>query len=157
MRVNPPGFQNGNFLTSYRGENFKIKNSPFYLMHQKIKFHEQLDINGGISEKCCFEMTLLNRKFLMVLINNHQDEDDFECERLYEILETEGEKVFILLTNSRMYIKTHFVGNKRFNIQGNIYLRYAYSEDAEFDEEFEFQLDLINHEFMTKHFENINV
>lgn len=157
MRVNPPGFQNGNFLTSYLGENFKIKNSPFYLMHQKIKFHEQLTLNGGIIEKCCFEITLLNRKFLMVLINNHKDEDDFENERLYEIVEAEGEKVFILLTNSRMYVKKHFVGNRRFNIQGNIYLRYSYSEDAEFEEEFEFQLDLINHEFMTKNFENINV
>jgi hypothetical protein len=56
-----------------------------------------------------------------------------------------------------MYVKKHFVGNRRFNIQGNIYLRYSYSEDAEFEEEFEFQLDLINHEFMTKLFENINV
>jgi hypothetical protein len=36
-------------------------------------------------------------------------------------------------------------------------LGYTYSEEAEFDEEFDFQLDLMNHEFMTKLFGNINV
>jgi hypothetical protein len=157
MRVLPPTFHNGNFVTSYRGENFKIKNSPFYLMHQKIKLHEELSINGGINEKCCFEMTILNRKLLMVLINNHYDAEDFENERLYEIIEDVRERAFILLTNSRMYVKKYFVGDKRINFLGKIYLGYTYSEEAEFDEEFDFQLDLMNHEFMTKLFENINV
>ena len=146
MKINPPGFNNGNFVTTYIGDNIKIRNSPFRLTSQRIYFNKSLKINGNITEKCCFEMTILNRKFFIVL-----DE-----ERIYEIIEEEGEKIFILLTNSSIYVKNHFIGNKKFIVQGALYLRYSYSEYAEFDEEFEYQLELINHKDMIVLFENIN-
>ena len=147
MKVNPPGFNKGSFITSYLGENFKIKNSVFRLNTQKIWFNKSLLINGNSTEKCCFTFTILNRKFLMVL-----DE-----ERIYEVLEDEGEKVFILLTNSRMYIKNHFIGDLDYIVQGVLFLRFSYSQYAEFDEEFDYQLNLINHKFMIELLENINV
>jgi len=157
MKVNPPGFNIGNFVTTYIGENIKILNSPFKLTSQRINFNKSLRINENITEKCCFEMTILNRKFLMVLDENGRDENRMEDELLYEIIEDEGEKIFILLTNSRMYVKKHFIGDNKYVVQGTLYLRYSYSEYAEFDEEFDYQLNLINHKDMIKLFENINV
>lgn len=157
MKVNPPGFNNGNFVTTYTGDNIKIVNSPFRLTSQRIYFNKSLKINGNITEKCCFEMTILNRTFLMVLDDNRVDDDRLEDELLYEIFEDECEKIFILLTNSRMYVKNHFIGGNKYIVHGTLYLRYSYSEYAEFDEEFDYQLNLINHKDMIELFENINV
>ena len=157
MKINPPGFNTGTFVTTYIGQNYKIRNSPFRLTSQRIIFNKSLKINGNITEKCCFEMTILSRKFLMVLDDNRVDDDRLEDELLYEIVEDEGEKIFILLKNSRMYVKNHFICNKKYIIQGTLYLRYSYTEYAEFDEEFEFQLELLNHKCILELFENINV
>ena len=157
MRINPPGFDIGNFVTTYIGYNIKIRNSPFRLTSQKIKFNRSLRINGNINEKCCFEMTILNRKFLIVLDDKRPDENRLDDELIYEIIEEVGEKIFILLTNSRTYVNNHFISNKKFIVQGTIFLRYLYTDNAEFDEVFEYQLELINHEYMIKLFENIDV
>lgn len=155
MKIYPPGFDSGNFVTTYIGENIKIKNSAFRLTSQRIRFNKSLIINGNIIERCCFEMTILNRRVLMVLDDNRRDNNRMDDELIYEIVEEDSKKIYKLLENSRTYVKNHFVGDKKFIVQGALYIRYYYSEDAEFEEEFEFQLELIKHKYMIKLFENI--
>jgi hypothetical protein len=70
MRVIPPWNKNADFVTYYRGNNLKINNSFFQLSTQRIILYEDLEINGNVEENCCFEMSILKRKFLIVL--DHQ-------------------------------------------------------------------------------------
>ena len=144
--VNAPWNNRGEFLSSYNGENRKIISSLFKLHSQIIDFNKELRINGNVVEKCCFELALLNRKYLIV----------FEQERLYEIIQEGEDKLYILLTTSYFYMTSRFLNNNRFIIQGKLTLNFDYSEDAQYSEEFDYQLNLRNNLTVKMMFENIN-
>lgn len=134
MNVKTDLFFKGDFVTSYLGRNKRILNSKFKLFSQPITLHQTLKINGGEIPRLCFEVNFLNRKFLLVL----------DCEKIYEILELEGEKIYVLLTESWMYVINHFVDGENYITQGTFNLHYVYNKQAEFIEEFTYELILPN-------------
>lgn len=132
--IHKPANQHGEFNTSYEGKNRKIINSTNKLTHQRIVFSEKQIINGGIETICCFEIQLLNRKFLIVL----------DYEKLYEIIEDNDTKIYILLTESWFYILRSFVDGKKYITHGSLNLHYEYNNQAEYIENFDFQLNMRN-------------
>lgn len=134
MNVKTNLFFKGDFVTSYLGMNKRINNSKFKLFSQPITLHQYKKINGGEAPRLCFEINFLNRKFLLVL----------DREKVYEILEQAGQRVFILLTESWMYVINHFQDKEHYITQGTFNLHYKYNDDAEFVESFNYELILPN-------------
>lgn len=125
---------NGDFVTSYLGMNERISNSKFKLFSQPITVLQSLEINGGESMHICFEIVFLKRKFLIVL----------DLERVYEIVEEVGQRVYILLTQSWLYVITHFEEGDHYITQGTFNLHYNYTQEAEFVENFNYELIMSN-------------
>jgi hypothetical protein len=134
MNIKKDSFFKGDFVTCYLGMNKRINNSKFKLFSQSIKLLQSFEINGHETLHLCFEINFLKRKFLIVL----------DRERVYEILEQEGQKVYILLTESWLYVINHFEENDHYITQGTFNLHYKYNEEAEFVESFNYELILPN-------------
>uniref|UniRef100_UPI00404B786D hypothetical protein n=1 Tax=Flavobacterium sp. TaxID=239 RepID=UPI00404B786D len=127
-------FFKGDFVTSYLGMNKRINHSKYKLFSQSIELLQSFEINGQETVAICFEINFLKRKFLIVL----------DRERVYEVLEEKGQKVYMLLTESWMYVINHFEDKEHYITQGTFNLHYLYNEEAEFVESFNYELILPN-------------
>lgn len=134
IKIMKPGIDRGELITHYNGYNRKINQSEQHLTSQRIKFITSQELNGGDEANYCFEFKLLNRKFLMVL----------DQEKLYEILEDGEDKVYVLLTESWFYILRRFEEGKKYVTQIMLTLHYEYTPQAEFHENFDVQLNMMN-------------
>jgi hypothetical protein len=134
MNIKKDSFFKGDFVTNYLGMNKSINNSKFKLFSQSIELLQSLEINGPETLHLCFEISFLKRKFLLVL----------DREKVYEILENEGQKIYVLLTESWMYVINHFEDKEHYITQGTFNLHYIYNEQAEFVESFNYELILPN-------------
>lgn len=134
VRISHPLIYHGELITHYNGYNRKINQSEQHLTSQRIKFITSQALNGGEEANYCFEFKLLNRKFLMVL----------DQEKLYEILEDGEDKVYVLLTESFFYILRSFEEGKKFVTQITLTLLYEYTPQAEYHENFDVQLNMLN-------------
>ena len=130
MKINKPWVDKGEFLTNYKGKNIAIVESFYRITSQKITFKKSVIVDGGFTERCCFEITLLERKFLIVLYGD----------RIYEIFEDGDEKVFIKLTSSWIFIIGQKQEDKNYIVHGRINLHYQFSRLSEFVEPFIFQI-----------------
>lgn len=136
IMVSTPGIDRGELISTYEGANKKIRHSENKLTHQRINFLRSERINGNEEVKYCFEFSLLNRKFLMVL----------DQERLYEIIADGEDKIHILLTESWFYLLRSFEDGKKHITHISLSLHYEYTPEAEYIEHFELQLNMRNHE-----------
>lgn len=134
VRISHPLIYHGELITHYNGYNRKINQSEQHLTSQRIKFITSQALNGGEEANYCFEFKLLNRKFLMAL----------DQEKLYEILEDGEDKVYVLLTESFFYILRRFEEGKKHVTQITLTLHYEYTPQAEFHENFDVQLNMLN-------------
>ncbi len=134
IKVRKPGINIGELISHYNGYNRKINQSEQHLTSQRIKFITSQEINGGNEANYCFEFKLLNRKFLMAL----------DQEKLYEILEDGEDKVYVLLTESWFYIVKSFEENNKYVTQIILTLHYEYTPQAEYHENFDVQLNMMN-------------
>lgn len=134
VRISHPLIYHGELITHYNGYNRKINQSEQHLTSQRIKFIISQALNGGEEANYCFEFALLNRKFLMVL----------DQEKLYEILEDGEDKVYVLLTESWFDILRSFEEGKKYVTQITLTLHYEYTPQAEFHENFDVQLNMMN-------------
>ena len=135
VKINVPGIDLGELISTYEGMNKKIHHSENKLTHQRIKFIKSKKINGNKDVNYCFEFSLLNRKFLMVL----------DQERLYEIIGDKEQEVHILLTESWFHILRSFAEEKKYVTHITLSLYYEYTPQAEYIEHFELQLNMKNH------------
>lgn len=145
MKIDDPTIKFGELISTYEGTNKKIHHSENKLTHQRITFIQSRKINGNEEVKYCFEFSLLNRKFLMVL----------DQEKLYEIIGDGEDKVHILLTESWFYMLRSFVDGKKHITHITLSLHYEYSPEAEYIEHFELQLNMKNHKDVLKWFSQI--
>ena len=134
IKISNPLIKHGELITHYNGYNRKINQSEQHLTSQRIKFITSQEINGGNEANFCFEFKLLNRKFLMAL----------DQEKLYEILEDGEDKVHVLLTESWFYIVKSFEENNKYVTQIILTLHYEYTPQAEYHENFDVQLNMMN-------------
>lgn len=134
IKISNPLIKQGELITHYNGYNRKINQSEQHLTSQRIKFITSQELNGGDEANYCFEFKLLNRKFLMAL----------DQEKLYEILEDGDDKVYVLLTESWFYILRSFEEGKKHITQITLTLHYEYTPQAEFHENFDVQLNMLN-------------
>ncbi|WP_026978216.1 hypothetical protein [Flavobacterium tegetincola] len=146
VKILAPGVIDGDFISNYDGCNLKIGNSLNKLTFQRITFDQERYLNINNSVKMCFEIELLGRKFLMVLDGEH----------LYEIVKEDGDEIYILLTNSNMFFSNHFEDGKKYVFHGIINLHYLYSENCEYLETFNYQLNLKNHQDLKDMLKGIN-
>ena len=146
VKINKPWNRKGDFLTYYTGSNKVIHNSSNRITFQNIKLKEDLRINQGEEKRCCFEMTLLNRNFLMVL----------DGEEIYEITKEDDQIIYTSMTESWMYMSMHKQEGKNYIAQGGLNLKWHYNEMAEFQEVFEYQIVFSNIEPIRNLFEGIN-
>ena len=65
-------------------------------------------------------------------------------EKLYEILEDGEDKVYVLLTESWFYILKSFEEGKKYVTQISFTLHYEYTAQAEYHENFDVQLNMMN-------------
>ena len=134
IKISNPLIKQGELITHYNGYNRKINQSEQHLTSQRIKFITSQELNGGDEANYCFEFKLLNRKFLMAL----------DQEKLYEILEDGEDKVYVLLTESWFYILKSFEEGKKYVTQISFTLHYEYTAQAEYHENFDVQLNMMN-------------
>lgn len=134
IKIMKPGIDRGELITHYNGYNRKINQSEQHLTSQRIKFITSQALNGGEEANYCFEFKLLNRKFLMAL----------DQEKLYEILEDGEDKVYVLQTESWFYILKSFEEGKKHVTQISLTLHYEYTPQAEYHENFDVQLNMMN-------------
>ena len=134
IKIMKPGINRGELISHYNGYNRKINQSEQHLTSQRIKFITSQELNGGEEANYCFEFALLNRKFLMAL----------DQEKLYEILEDGEDKVYVLLTESWFYILKSFEEGKKYVTQISFTLHYEYTAQAEYHENFDVQLNMMN-------------
>lgn len=146
MKIRKAGIVDvGELMTSYTGFNRKILNSHNELTHQIVRFKENLLINGDENINLCFEFKLLNRTFLMVL----------DQEKLYEVIGSGKEKFYLQLSESWFYIVNRFEKDKRIVYKITLTLRYEYTPEAEYHENFKLQYSMKNHEDVIKMFEKM--
>ncbi len=134
IKISNPLIKQGELITHYNGYNRKINQSEQHLTSQRIKFITSQALNGGEEANYCFEFKLLNRKFLMVLDQG----------KLFEILEDGDDKVYVLLKESFFYILKSFEEGKKYVTQISLTLHYEYTPQAEFHENFDVQLNMLN-------------
>jgi len=120
----------GNFVTHYKGDNFQIRSTKYQLYSQQIKLVKSLIVGEYSEEKMCFEFTLIDRNYLMVL----------DYEHLYSIANNHGHLEYNPLGSSVFSVRDKKVDNEHFLIRGRLQFFIEYGEKAAFFESFDFQL-----------------
>lgn len=118
------------FVSHYKGDNYQIRSTKYQLYSQQIKLVKSVKVNEYAEEKMCFEFTLIDRNYLMVL----------DYERLYAIAYNHGHVKYEQLGSSVFSIWDKKVDNEHFLIRGRLQFFIEYGEGSAFFESFDFQL-----------------
>lgn len=120
----------GNFVTHYKGDNYVIRATKYQLFSQQVRLFKNLKLSENFEEKMCFQITLIDRNYLMVL----------DYKRLYAIEENQDNLKYIELGSSVFSVSDKKVDNEHFLIRGRLQFFIEYGEKAAFFESFDFQL-----------------
>lgn|SRR5690606_1052171 len=146
IKVNKPWNDKGELLVFYKGNNKAIYDSLNKITYQQIKLLKIVSINHQVEERCCLEFTLLNKKYLLVL----------DGEKLYEIIQ-EGEQTnYTEVPETYIFVSSHKELGNKYVVHGQIIIHFHYNEQAEFEETFIFQINLINQPTVIELFEALN-
>ncbi|MFA7445690.1 MAG: hypothetical protein WCY89_07050 [Flavobacteriaceae bacterium] len=135
MKILDPLIYNGELILVYKGSNQAIHRTPDRMSHQRLKLIPNLTINGGQDLEWCVPFKILDMKFMFVLFGR----------KVYQILENEGEKVYIELKHAYFYYFRDFeVKGRQIILHGLLTFDREYSEKCILNERFRYQLTLRN-------------
>lgn len=129
MRVLNPLMFRPKMILVYKGSNHVIHNSSDSMSHQHAILIESIKIDGGESLKWCLQFKILDVTLLLV----------FYGQKVYQLLEQEGEKRYIHLPESYYYFN-ETPDEKKIVINGLLIYNRQYSEKCIIEERFKYQI-----------------
>ncbi|MDD3004559.1 hypothetical protein [Flavobacterium sp.] len=136
----------GNFVTYYKGNNYAIRATKYQLFSQQISIIKSLRTLEYLEEKMCFEFTLMDKNYLMVL----------DYERLYKVVKSNETKKYNPLQTSVFMTTDKKEDGLHFLIRGKLQFFINYGEGASFFESFDFQLIFDNDPVLVEELKQLN-
>lgn len=139
MKINHPLMYQAEMILVYKGSNNIIHNTADRMSYQRIHLIANLKINDFETLEWCIPFKVLDVTLILVLYG----------QKIYQVLEENGEKKYIHLTESFFYFNETLDDNK-IVIHGILVYNRKYTEKCILDERFKYQISLFKDQSISK-------
>lgn len=139
MKINHPHLHLVEMILVYKGSNQIIHNTVDRMSHQRTGLIPNLKINDFETLEWCIPFKVLDVTLMLVLYG----------QKIYQVLEENGEKKYIHLTESFFYFN-ETPDDKKIVIHGLLIYNRKYSEKCILDERFKYQISLFKDQTISK-------
>lgn len=132
MRVNNPLMYYAEMILVYKGSNQVIHNTSDRMSFQHIVLNPSIEINEGEKLEWCMQFKILDTELILVMYG----------QKVYEVIEQEGEKRYIHLPHSYFYFN-ETPEKKKIVIHGLFIYHKQYTDKCIIEERFKYQITLL--------------